>query len=543
MAAAIRVMFRQCTQRYVQTLLQPSRCETKHKLCFHNTSYLFVVGQEIRMPSLSPTMSEGTIVKWLKQEGDPIAPGDVLCDIQTDKAVVSFETEEEGILAKILVPENSKDIKVGTLIGLMVGEGEDWKSVEVSPSAGISTSAPASGGKDDSGGQPGAKSTFKTSNLTSYGPAVRQLLMKYDLKSDQISPTGYRSKLLKEDVLKYITTNKLTEKPLKAVKDEGWLSLSAKHSMLNVICSHDSSSSSESDSDSTSSSDSQEESEDKDLSRKPQSVSLGVWPFRVPLPSKVAGAKAPASKPAPAKPQVKKTPGTGFDDIEVSTMRRTIAKRLTESKRQIPHSFTSVQCPIDKILEMRKDMKKDGITVSINDFVIKAVAHALQQCPEVNAHCIGDQVTLVPNIDISIAVATDTGLITPIVKDAASKGLIEISSVVKELALKAREGKLQPHEFQGGSFTISNLGMFGVKEFSAIINPPQCAILAVGGGQDILGEDGNSQTKITVTLSYDRRAIDEGLAAEFLEVVRNMLENPAIMLLGGHQDLRAKLGL
>ncbi|XP_066999638.2 pyruvate dehydrogenase protein X component isoform X2 [Anabrus simplex] len=479
MAAAIRVMFRQCTQRYVQTLLQPSRCETKHKLCFHNTSYLFVVGQEIRMPSLSPTMSEGTIVKWLKQEGDPIAPGDVLCDIQTDKAVVSFETEEEGILAKILVPENSKDIKVGTLIGLMVGEGEDWKSVEVSPSAGISTSAPASGGKDDSGGQPGAKSTFKTSNLTSYGPAVRQLLMKYDLKSDQISPTGYRSKLLKEDVLKYITTNKLTEKPLKAV----------------------------------------------------------------PLPSKVAGAKAPASKPAPAKPQVKKTPGTGFDDIEVSTMRRTIAKRLTESKRQIPHSFTSVQCPIDKILEMRKDMKKDGITVSINDFVIKAVAHALQQCPEVNAHCIGDQVTLVPNIDISIAVATDTGLITPIVKDAASKGLIEISSVVKELALKAREGKLQPHEFQGGSFTISNLGMFGVKEFSAIINPPQCAILAVGGGQDILGEDGNSQTKITVTLSYDRRAIDEGLAAEFLEVVRNMLENPAIMLLGGHQDLRAKLGL
>ncbi|XP_023719887.2 pyruvate dehydrogenase protein X component, mitochondrial isoform X3 [Cryptotermes secundus] len=426
-----------------------------------------VAGQEVKMPSLSPTMSEGTIVKWLKNEGDSVSPGDVLCDIQTDKAVVSFETEEEGVLAKILVQEDVKDVKVGTLIALMVSPGEDWKNVEI-PSA----TAPS----PPSAPRATAKPTVAAPQSESLGPAVRTLLEQYHLQSSQITATGRKGKLLKGDVLKYITDNKLKPK----------------------------------------------------------------IPKEVPPPS---APKAAARTPAkPPKPSVPKQVGDGYIDTEVTSMRRTIAKRLTESKTTIPHAYGVTDCTIDKLIVLRKQLKEDGIKVSVNDFVIKAVALALQQCPQVNALYKGEEVTYPVDIDISVAVATDAGLVTPIVKAADAKGLEEISAAIQDLAKKARDGKLQPHEFQGGTFTVSNLGMYGVDEFSAIINPPQCGILAVGGSRTVLDDDRNPVTKMKITLSYDGRAIDEEVASEFLDVVREMLEDPSVMLLGGQRGLREKIG-
>nr|CAD7589905.1 unnamed protein product [Timema genevievae] len=441
-----------------------------------------VTGQELKMPSLSPTMSEGTIVKWLKKEGDRIAPGDAICDIQTDKAIISLETEEEGILAKILVSENSAAIPVGQTIALIVGEGEDWKSVG-SPKD-TSSPPPASSGT-------APKASSSSSSLKSpinFGPAVRLLLEQYGIEASQVLSTGPKGTLLKDDVLNYIAKNKLQAKSIK----------------------------------------------------------------QVPLPSKSAAQPGAAEARPRADKQASpvKKAGPGYIDIEMSSMRKTIARRLTESKAspafyhrlgtniklrlstQIPHAYGYADCGIDKVVKMRKQLKEDGIAVSLNDFVIKAVALALQTHPQVNTHVIGDQVTSLRDIDISVAVATDAGLITPIIKNAIGKGLVEISTAVRDLATRAREGKLQLHEFQGGSFTISNLGMFGVKEFSAIINPPQTAILAVGGGRKRLGVDGMAITKMTITLSYDRRAIAEDEAAEFLETVKGILEEPQILAMG-----------
>jgi len=224
-------------------------------------------------------------------------------------------------------------------------------------------------------------------------------------------------------------------------------------------------------------------------------------------------------------------------------MRKTIAKRLTESKTNIPHAYGSFECDIDSVLSFRKQLKASGISASVNDFVIKAVALALTQCPLVNCLYINDQVVSAGSVDISVAVATDSGLITPIVKSAAQKGIDEISNEVKQLALKARQGKLQLHEFQGGSFTISNLGMFGITEFSAIINPPQCGILAVGGGISVIDIHGKPVTKMTATLSYDARAISESAASDFLETIQQLLQNPASILIGSSPQKRSAVAL
>jgi pyruvate/2-oxoglutarate dehydrogenase complex dihydrolipoamide acyltransferase (E2) component len=585
MTAAVRVRIGNVTKNYVQTLLlQSHTLKIKQRLSFHKSSFLFVAGQELKMPSLSPTMSEGTIVRWLKKEGDPIAPGDVLCDIQTDKAVVSFETEEEGILAKILVQEDTKDIKVGTIIALMVAEGEDWRSVEVPLSSDPASLAPSSlpsapAPKPGTGiigqeikmpslsptmsegtivkwlkneGDPVAPGdvlcevqtdkavvSFETeeegviakilvqqdvqgvkvgtlialmvspgedwknveipsdaappvpsalsaktkpavtalSPLENFGPAVRTLLEQYHLQSSEITATGRKGKLLKEDVLKYIADKKL----------------------------------------------------------KPKA------PKEVPPP---VAPKAPAPAAAkPPKPSIVKQEGVGYNDIELTGIRRTIAKRLTESKTTIPHAYGVTDCTIDKLIALRKQLKEDGVKLSVNDFVIKAVALALQQCPHVNALYKGEEVVYPVDIDVSVAVATDAGLITPIVKGADAKGLEEISANIQDLAKKARDGKLQPHEFQGGTFTVSNLGMYGVDEFSAIINPPQCGILAVGGSRLVLDRDRNPVTKMKITLSFDARAFDEEIASEFLDAVQEMLEDPSVMLLGGQRGVRETLGL
>ncbi|XP_063594021.1 pyruvate dehydrogenase protein X component-like [Penaeus indicus] len=378
----------------------------------------------LKMPSLSPTMMEGTIVKSLKKEGDPIQPGDALCDIQTDKAVVTMDTEEEGILAKILVPEDTKDVKVGTLIAVLAPEGEDWKTIEIpagEESAASSTAAEAA---------PAAAAAAVGGHAHgNYGPSVRLLLEQYGLTAEQVPPGGPYGILLKGDVLKYIKEKGLQPLPVSAVP-----------------------------------------------------------PPEVP---KAAAAAPAAPAPTPAVPAPPPTVGVsedGYEDIEVTSMRRTIAKRLTQSKSGIAHSYGTLECQSDKLLALRKQYKNEGMNVSVNDLIIKAVSMALTKCPEMNCVWQGDQLTYASQVDMSIAVATPTGLITPIVRGADVLGIEEIASQVRDLATRARENKLKLDEFQGGTFTISNLGMFGISEFSAIINPPQCGILAVGSGIVKIGE-------------------------------------------------------
>ena len=401
-----------------------------------------VKGTPIKMPSLSPTMTEGKIVKWLKKEGDSISPGDVLCEVETDKAVVSLELEEEGILAKILVPEETSNIKIGTLIAVTVEEGQDWKNVEIPKVEEIKAEADASTSKQ--------VEEKEVEQKTLIGPSVRNLLNQYGIDPNTVRPSGPHSTLLKSDVLQYIK-----DKNLKQL-DGG--------------------------------------------ARDEQSVTREEL-------------------------QTTRRTVSDYQDIELTSMRKTIAKRLTESKTTIPHVYMSIDCNMNSVIALRERMKK---SVSVNDFIIKASGIALKKVPQVNATWQenSQSISLESTIDISMAVATPNGLITPIIRNANQLSIQEINKAARELAEKARAGKLQPNEFIGGTFSISNLGMFGITEFIAVINPPQAAILAVGGPRLTLGDNDKTQQLMTVTLSFDGRIIDEETAARFLEQFKSVLENP-----------------
>jgi len=449
---------------------------------FHTSLLNNVAGIPINMPSLSPTMTEGTIVKWLKQEGDTVEPGDILCDIQTDKAVVSMEIEEDGILAKIIMPDDSKDITCGRLIALMVDPGEDWKNVEVPPddaaAAGPDTSAaPAAS-------QLQQEATAEYSGLrhtvtvpTTVGPAVRTLLHLYGVDADKVPATGPHGKLVKGDVLAYVTNNRLTP----------------------------------------------------------------LAPQPVPAPAvaaKPAAAAAAAPTPAATPPPPPSVAGQGYIDLPLSSMRKTIAKRLTQSKTEIPHAYSQSEARIDRLLAVRRELKAEGVQASLNDYIVKTVALCLRLHPQVNCVWNGEQLERAPEVDVAVAVATEAGLITPIVRGAAELSVPDISRRVQDLAVRARDGKLKLDEFMGGTFTISNLGMFGVDEFSAIINPPQCGILAVGGGRAVLGADGDAQTWMTCTLSYDARAISEPAAAAFMETLAALLTAPHLLEMDARRQLQ-----
>ncbi|XP_063083834.1 pyruvate dehydrogenase protein X component, mitochondrial isoform X2 [Cavia porcellus] len=440
---------------------------------------------KILMPSLSPTMEEGNIVKWLKKEGDAVSAGDALCEIETDKAVVTLDASDDGILAKIVVEEGTKNIRLGSLIGLMVEEGKDWKHVEIPKDVGPPppVSKPSVPGPSPEpqvslsvkkGHPPGALQ-FRLS------PAARNILEKHALDASQGTATGPRGIFTKEDALNLVKlkqTGKITEsRPAPA-------------------------------------------------------------PPSTPTASVAPQATAAPSYPRPMIPPVS-TPGQPnavgtFTEIPASNIRRVIAKRLTESKSTIPHAYATANCDLGAVLKVRQDLVKDDIKVSVNDFIIKAAAVTLRQMPSVNVSWDGEGPKQMPSIDISVAVATDKGLITPIIKDAAGKGVQEIADSVKALSKKARDGKLLPEEYQGGSFSISNLGMFGIDEFTAVINPPQACILAVGRFRPVLrlteDEEGKSRLQqhqlITVTMSSDSRVVDDELATRFLQSFKANLENP-----------------
>lgn len=434
---------------------------------FHSWTTLFAT-TKLDMPSLSPTMEKGNIVRWLKKEGDTISPGDVLCEIETDKAVIAMDTEEEGILAKILVPDDTKDVAVGQLIALMVEEGGDWKNVEI-PADGSTPAPPQS----SSPAAPEASKTLApaaTEQGHLMGPSVKKLLQEHNIQAASVPATGPSGALLKGDVLNFIKSQNISKVQQKA-----------------------------------------------ELPPSPAVSSA-------PAPSHVA-------QPLPSE-------SASYVDIPLTNMRRVIAKRLTESKSTIPHAYASIDSDMGAVTELRQKLKADGVKVSVNDFIIKASALALQRVTKVNA--IWDNgAKISPTVDISVAVATPTGLITPIVKGATFLSVDQISEEVKELAGRAKIGKLKPEEYQGGSFSISNLGMFGVSEFTAVINPPQVAIMAIGGSRSVAQEDGEHK-KMTVTLSYDARALDALDVTRFLEEFRYAMENPQSLLSGTRLDEQAE---
>ncbi|NWI92337.1 ODPX protein, partial [Pitta sordida] len=443
-------------------------------------------GIKVLMPALSPTMEEGNIVKWLKKEGETVNVGDALCEIETDKAVVTMESSDDGILAKILVEEGSKNVRLGSLIGLLVEEGQDWKQVDIPADGADPSSAPA---HTLTPASPSVSAPPKLEHQPGklqlrLSPAARNILETHGLDPSNVKPSGPRGIFTKEDALKLL----------------------------------------------------QEKQKGKPSELKPGISPAPLQPAAV--PSAPQATAVTSAYPRPAVPPVS-TPGQPaalgtFTEIPASNIRRVIAKRLTESKTTIPHAYAAADCDIDAVLKLRKELAKDDIKVSVNDFIIKATAVTLKQMPDVNVTWDGEVCRQLQSIDISIAVATDRGLITPIIKDVAAKGIKEISASAKALAKKARDGKLLPEEYQGGSFSISNLGMFGISDFTAVINPPQACILAVGRARPELriveDEEGNEKLEqrqcMTVTLSSDGRVVDDELASKFLETLKANIENP-----------------
>ncbi|OAD60297.1 hypothetical protein WN48_05344 [Eufriesea mexicana] len=544
--------------------------------CFHTSWVLDVKGKEVLMPSLSPTMESGTIVKWLKKEGDKIDAGDALADIQTDKAIVTMEIDDDSILAKIIVQEGVKDIKVGTLIALTVDVDEDWKSVEMpdnvstvsaapspSPSAPTvthSTSAPA----QPPPGQINVTMPALSPTMTS-GTIVKWLKKE----GEEIEPGDALAEIQTD---KAVMTFEVEDEAIfaKILVPEGGqvevgqlIAITVEKGMdwKNVVVPTTTgppAAASAATPSATAVSDKMPAPSGQvyglavkrlleEYGLNAESIKGTGRPNRL-LKSDVltyiqtnnVKRVAPKTEPSvgPSKVHVPSGRPSAYEDIPVSNIRGVIAKRLGESKSTIPHSYAFVDIKINKLNEIRNELKTDGIKVSINDFVTKAAAHALIECPFINTLYQNGQIIRMPRVDISVAVATETGLITPIIFDTAAKSVADISNNIKELAEKARNGRLKPEEFQGGTFTISNLGMFGIKQFSAIINPPQTAILAVGTGREELDAALQKVMRMSTTLSYDRRAIDEEQAADFLAVLRAMLEDPTFLVAGKLRALR-----
>ena len=430
---------------------------------------------QILMPALSPTMTEGKLATWLKSKGDAVAAGDVLCEIETDKATMEVEAIDEGTLGKILVAEGSEGVAVNTPIAVILEDGEDAAALE-----GMTAAAAPTPQTPETPQMPEAPPEPAAAPVTPPAPAM------------PAAAAGER-------VFASPLARRMAEK---AGLDLASIAGSGPH---NRIVKHD-----------------------------VEAVLAGgvARPAAAP-PRSAAPTASPVSAPGGA-------PGAAYTEVPNTTMRKVIAERLSASKREIPHFYLTIDCEVDALLALRKDLNAkspegDGAyKISVNDFVVRAVALALRQVPEANATWTDAAILRYTAIDISIAVATAGGLITPIIRGADNKGLAAISGEMKDLAERARDAKLMPEEYQGGGFTISNLGMFGIKEFAAVINPPQSCILAVGKGeQRPVVKDGALAiaTMMTCTLSVDHRSVDGAVGAEFLAAFKPLIEEPLTMLL------------
>ena len=431
---------------------------------------------EILMPALSPTMEEGTLAKWLVKEGDTVSSGDIIAEIETDKATMEFEAVDEGTIGKIIVPEGSEGVKVNALIAVLLEDGEE-------ASGAVLSSAPA----DDAGDKAAA-------TAVSVEPA---------------KPTAEPSTAPAPAAPAASDGTRIFASPLarRIAADKG-LDLSA----LNGSGPHG-------------------------RIVKADVLAAGSAPAK-PAPAAVS-AVAPAPAPTVSSDAIAKIyADREFTVIPLDGMRKTIAARLTEAKQTIPHFYLRRDIKIDNLLSFRGQLNKQlearSVKLSVNDFLIKACALALQTVPAANAVWAGDRVLQLSPSDVAVAVAIEGGLFTPVLKDAEQKSLSTLSAEMKDLATRARSKKLAPHEYQGGSFAISNLGMFGIDNFDAVINPPHGAILAVGAGvkKPIIDDEGQVSvaTVMSVTLSVDHRVIDGALGAELLQAIVDNLENPMGML-------------
>ena len=434
---------------------------------------------EILMPALSPTMEEGTLAKWLVKEGDTVSSGDIIAEIETDKATMEFEAVDEGTIGKLLIAEGSEGVKVNALIAVLLEDGEE-----------ASDAVPSSASADDAGDKAAATA----------------------VSAEPATPTAERSAPPAPAAPAASDGTRIFASPLarRIAADQG-LELSAlqgsgPHGRI----------------------------------VKADVLAAGDAPTK---PALTAGPAVSAATPAPA-PSVsadaiaKIYTNREFTEIPLDGMRKTIAARLTEAKQTIPHFYLRRDIKIDNLLSFRGQLNKQlearGVKLSVNDFIIKACALALQTVPAANAVWAGDRVLQLTPSDVAVAVAIEGGLFTPVLKDAEQKSLSTLSTEMKDLATRARSKKLAPHEYQGGSFAISNLGMFGIDNFDAVINPPHGAILAVGAGvkKPVIDEDGQVSvaTVMSVTLSVDHRVIDGALGAELLQAIVDNLENPMGML-------------
>ena len=422
---------------------------------------------EILMPALSPTMEEGTLAKWLVAEGDRVQSGDLLAEIETDKATMEFEAVDEGVIGKLLVAEGTANVKVNSAIAILLEEG-DAADATVSPAQSAAAAAPLT--HEASAVDAPAATAAPAAAVSNDGtrifasPLARRIAADQGLDLAKITGSGPKGRIVKAD------------------------------------------------------------------------VSGAPAPASVSAPPPMAAAPA-ASLPSSASVEALYQ-GRSYKTVPLDGMRRVIADRLTEAKQTIPHFYLRRDIQLDTLLKMRSEvnagLEARGVKLSVNDFIIKACAMALQSVPAANAVWAGDRVLQMEASDISVAVAIEGGLFTPVLQDADSKSLSKLAVEMKDLAARARSRKLAPHEYQGGSFSISNLGMMGIDNFDAVINPPQGAILAVGAGKKrpVVSDDGTLSvaTVMSVTMSVDHRVIDGALGAELLDAIVNNLEHPLSML-------------
>jgi pyruvate dehydrogenase E2 component (dihydrolipoamide acetyltransferase) len=425
---------------------------------------------ELKMPALSPTMEEGTLAKWLVKEGDEVKSGDILAEIETDKATMEFEAVDEGKIAKILVPEGTDGVKVGAPIAILAGEGED-ASAAAAPKADTPPPAPpkappapkpdATPAPPKTAAEPPSAPSKPAAPRTQgerikASPLARRLAEAQGIDLSGITGSGPGGRIVRADI-------------------------------------------------------------DSAAGKAP-------------------GAAAPAAQPAaaPAAPVSTEIP---HEAVKLSNMRKTIARRLTEAKQTIPHYYLTVDIQLDALLKLRSEINKSlegrGVKLSVNDLLIKALAVALIEVPTANVSFAGDQLIKYSRADISVAVAIPDGLITPIIVGAEAKSLSTISKEMTDLAGRAKEGKLAPHEYQGGTASISNLGMFGTKQFDAVINPPQGMIMAVGAGEKrpyVINDSLQIATVMSASGSFDHRAIDGAEGAKLLAAFKRLIENPLGML-------------
>ncbi|WP_111559787.1 pyruvate dehydrogenase complex dihydrolipoamide acetyltransferase [Paracoccus sediminilitoris] len=441
---------------------------------------------EILMPALSPTMEEGTLAKWLVKEGDEVKSGDILAEIETDKATMEFEAVDEGKIGKILIAEGTSGVAVNTAIAVLLEDGESADDI----------SAP----KAD------AKSDVKADSAPAEAPREVQGEADRDISPAKAAAPAPKAedggRIFASPLARRIAANKGLD--LSAIKGSGPRGRIVKADVENA---------------------------------KPGAApaKADATPAAAQAPAAAAPAQAPKGLSTDA--VIKMYADRETTEVQLDGMRRTIAARLTEAKQTIPHFYLRRSAKLDALMEFRATLNKQlegrGVKLSVNDFIIKASALALQQVPDANAVWAGDRILKLTPSDVAVAVAIDGGLFTPVLKDAHQKTLSTLSAEMKDLAGRAKSKKLAPHEYQGGSFAISNLGMFGIENFDAVINPPHGAILAVGAGVKTPVVEGDQvviRNVMSMTLSVDHRVIDGAMGAQLLEAIVAHLENPIGML-------------